>query len=270
MHKLVIVPLLALLAAGCIRVEQKLTLNADASGKFQVTYTVPEETTQRIRAMLKLADELSEASGGVPATPAEDALTKLVFDPKEPELRTWLEAQAVHGIHIDELDVESRSARREVKMTLSFDNIAEVAKADFFARYGFSLAKTVDGQYMLFTRPATSSALDPTWIADSQDDYIMLAPLLSGFRYALEIMPPGTITKASNPQHQSPYSVQWIFDFDADHLAVANLQRKPMTVVFNAGGMNLPEFRQSMPQDVAEPTSPAATNALATAAAGAP
>ena len=247
-------PLLALTTAGCIRIEQKLVINSDASGSFEVTYTVPDETTQRIKSMLKLANELSEAGGETPPPPAEDDFTALLFDPQEAMLRRRIESYAPLGIHLDELEVTPRNAQREVKLTLRFDNIAEVAKADFFANYGFSLVKSSAGDYVFYTRPMTKDKLDSVWQSEDQDAYKMMAPLLGGFHFELEIQTPGTIVKASNPDRQTPVSALWIYDFNSDQMAVANLQRKQMTIVFNSQGLNLPEFQQ--PARAASTTTP--------------
>ena len=73
-------PVLVLLASGCLQIKQKLTLKADGSGEFKVEYTVPDETGQRMHAMLTLADQLAAAEGGGATPPAEDDLTRLLFD----------------------------------------------------------------------------------------------------------------------------------------------------------------------------------------------
>lgn len=239
---LVLVPVL-LLAAGCIRVEQKLALNPDGSGTFEVTYTVPDETTQRIKSMLKLADELAAAGGGEVEPIPEDDFTRLVFDPQEDAIRRRIESYAPLGIQLNELEVDARNARRLVKIMIGFSNIADVAKADFFPSYGFSIAKNKAGQYVLYTRPITREPLDKSWAEAEQDAYKLMSPLLNGFHYELRIQTPGRIIN-TNADQREPYTARWLYAFDANPQALADLQRKQMTIVFDNTGLVYPEFRQ--------------------------
>ncbi|MCE9613053.1 MAG: hypothetical protein K8T26_02175 [Lentisphaerae bacterium] len=246
MNRLLLIAPVLLLAAGCIRVEQKLVLRPDASGTFEVKYEVPEETTQRIKAMLKLADELTAAGGSEVQPLAEDDFTRLVFDPEEAALRKRIESYARYGIRLDEFELLARNARRQVKFTVSFSNIAEVAKADFFPSYGFSIAKNKVGQYVLFTRPVTREPLDATWADAGPDAYKLMAPLLNGFHFQLQVQAPGRVLE-TNADQKEPYSAQWTYAFDTNPRALADLQRAQMTIVFDSTGLVYPEFRQPTP-----------------------
>lgn len=246
------VMLLAAFTTGCIQVEQRLALNADGSGTLKIRYTVPDETTQRVKTMLRLTDELAAAGGDeLRPSPADD-FTLLVFDPTEAALRGKLETYAPLGLQINDLKVQSRNARREVEIGLAFTNLATIATADFFRVYGFSMVRTTPQSYTWFTQSATRDPLANDWNAEDHETYKMVAPLLGGFLFMLEVQMPTPILKTNADRH-SQYQATWTFDFNADRNAVARLQRQPMTIIVNAEGLTLPDIRQ-VPGDA--PASP--------------
>lgn len=263
------IPLLALLNAGCIRVHQKLVLNADATGTLEVEYSVPDETSQRIKAMLHLADELATAGGGQVQAPAEDDFTRLVFDPQEADIRKRIAVYEPLGLRVEELEVQARNARRDVKLRLSFSNVVDLARADFFSAYGFSIAKTTGSQYAWYTRALTTEKPDAEWRNDP-DAVKLMAPLLGGFHWDIEVQVPGVILR-SNAGQKTPYTAQWTYDFDANRDALADFQTKSMTLVFDTKGMAFPEVLQPKPSPeappaVPSPPAPAATNSASTPA----
>lgn len=254
-----LLPLVLLSFSGCIQVEQKLALNADGSGTFDVHYVVPGETWDRMQAMLRLADELAAAADTVRKPSIADDFTQVVFAPTEAEIRKKAASYAPYGIQIEKLEVLLKNDRRDVEMSLSFSNIALVAQADFFAVYGFSMVRNAAGQYAWSTRPATRDPLDPAWSAEDQESYKLVAPLLGGFRYELQVQTPGPVMRTNADRHER-YTANWLFEFDSDRDAVAKLQRKPMNIVFDGEGLTLPNIVQPEPP-APEPAPPATTPA---------
>lgn len=249
-----LLPVVLLAVTGCIQVEQKLALNADGSGTYDVHYVVPGETWDRMQAMLRLADELAAASGTVRKPTLQDDFTQVLFAPTEAEIRKKAAAYAPYGIQLEQLEVLLKSDRRDVEMSLSFSNIARVAEADFFAVYGFSLARNAAGEYAWTTRPATKDPLDPAWNADDQESYKLIAPLLTGFRFDLQVQTPGPVLRTNADRHER-YTASWVFDFDSDRNAVAKLQRQPMNIIFDGQGLTLADIVQPQPPAPA-PTTP--------------
>jgi hypothetical protein len=45
---------LALAAAGCVQVEQSLTINRNGSGTYELRYALAEQTVQQMTAMFEL------------------------------------------------------------------------------------------------------------------------------------------------------------------------------------------------------------------------
>ncbi len=244
--------LIILAAAGCVQIDQKLAINPDGSGTLRIQYQVPDETTQRLRAMLKLAEELAQAGGEALLPAPSDDFLQLLMDPRESDIRKKMAAYEPLGIRIDELTVNARSGRKEVDLRVSFRDLEDLARADFFAEYGFNLVRTSPDAYTWQTRPATREPFNPEWSAEDQETYKLVAPLLGGFRYVLEVQTPGTILRTNADRH-SAYLATWTFDFNADRDAVAKLQRRMMSIVWNAEGLTLPDIRQPLPAPVAGP-----------------
>ena len=237
------------LTCGCIKVQQHLVLNRDGSGTLSVKYSVPEQTVTQIKAMLKLERELAMAAGESPETFTDDQYTRLVFDPDEDRMRKKLAAFSDCGISVDELAVKSRSARRNVDLKVSFSNIADLAKADFFAGYGFSLIKAKDGNYVWIHRGDRSNDSPPPDVSDAQTVQV-LSPLLGGFSFEMTLSTPGRVLKTDAPS-KTPTSATWQYDFDRDPNALWALKTRNMTVVFDGKGLELTEIRPASPN--AEP-----------------
>jgi hypothetical protein len=234
--------------AGCIRIEQKLVINADASGQLEVHFIVPNETTQRMAAMRTLTEEMAVASE-MPLTPSPaDDFAQLLFDPTEAGWRKKIAAYADFGIRLTTLTVDNRNASKEVTLTVLFDSLERLRDADFFADYGFSLVPGQAGSILLQTRRATRQPAPSDWDGNDQEVFKMLAPLLNGFRCDVDIQTPGAILK-TNADNHGRYSARWMFDFDADHNALVRLQRTPLAVLFDGKGLKLPEIRQPQAAD---------------------
>ena len=247
--------LLALLATtGCLQIEQILLLRKDGSGTFDVNYTIPNETSERIQAMLRLTREMALAAGDAAPAPAEDDFTRMLFKPKKSEIETLLASYREHGIRVLNLKVENRNAAYEVALKVEFDDIARVAKADFFERYGFSMVRTSKGNYLLYTRPATDEPMDPAWNANNTEALSRLTPFLNGFAFALEVHTPGRVIK-TNADSRTSYTAEWEFRFAQDPNAVSELQRKRMTVLFDGTGIEeLKDLHQPEPDDAESDT----------------
>ena len=234
---------LVLLATGCLRVEQILALGPDGSATFEARYVVPDTTTERVKAMMRLADEMALASGGSVTSPPPDDFTYFLFRPTEDLIRARIRSYENLGIRIEDLDVTVRNAQREVEFKLFIEDIARLVEADFFKTYGFSLGRLSNGDYVFYNRPLTAEPLDRTWDPTDTEVYKLLAPLLSGFRFEFELRTPGRVLR-TGADRRTTTSATWIFDFDADPQALGKLQRAQMKALFEGAGMELPQLQQ--------------------------
>jgi hypothetical protein len=241
-----------LASTGCLQLEQVFLLRKDGSGTLEVKYTIPNETSERVQAMLKLTREMSVAARQ-PVQPMHgDAFTRMLFTPQETDISETIKSYNEYGISLERIKVENRNAAYDVEFKVRFEDIAEVAKADFFEHYGLSIAKVANGNFLMYTRPVTDEPLDRAWDANNTDVLSRLTPFLNGFDFKVEFHAPGKILRTNGDQ-KSAYAALWHFDFVQDPNAVAELQRSRMTVLFDGIGIdNLQELSQPKAPDEAE------------------
>jgi len=243
--------LLAVFLAGCIDVDQEITINKDGSGEYKVTYTVREETVNQMKALFNLRDQLAEAQGlQDPPSPDNDRLVRLFFEPSEDLIKEELARHQQHGIAVKRLTVDSSKGMRKVKMLLTFDDIASVAKADFFPQYGFSLQKNAAGNYVFYRPPETDQRGEMPDVSDPETLKV-LVPIFGGFRVVSRVRVPGKIID-SNAHTAARFAANWVYDFDADNNAVTMYQTDSARIVFDGAGLDLPQFKVPSPQ--AEPS----------------
>jgi len=233
---------LLVVSAGCIKVDQKLTIREDGRGSLALDYSISEQSITQIKAMFKLRDQLAELSGETspPVPVSEESL--LFLNPDEKAIGRKMKSYEELGIHVEKLKVRTVNAWRHVEMQARFDDLANLAKADFFSDYGFSLSKDANGNYLL-SRPRMEAA------GDAASDYLgkntveLLTPILSGFNVVLSVTTPGIILDTNAPR-KSTYSAAWIFDFNRNPNAFLGLQRQDFRIVFSGKDISLPEIRQ--------------------------
>lgn len=241
--------------AGCIKVEQDLIINEDASGSLDLKYSISETTVQQIEAMHNLRKDLDEAAGRVAPTPQGTDFSRLLLNPILDEIRGKLKEYEKAGISIEKLEVKSRDARRSVEIKLQFDSITKVSGTDFFKQFGFSLTKDANGNYLLDRAPQVAEP--PAGIRFDDPQVVRtLTPLLGGFSVTLGVRTPGKILSSTAPI-KGPYTAGWRFEFDRDPAALTALLTQRFAVTFDGKGLNLPEIRSATPP--ARPASPVTT-----------
>lgn len=232
-------PFAMLLNAGCLMMDQTLTLNADGSGSIDLTYSISEQAVTQTKAMLKLKEQMIAASGTNDVPAEDDDYLCLLTDPEEHAIRERLQKYAKHGLAVDMLKVDTQDARRRVYLKVLFKDIARLAEAEFFPRNCFSLKKNSDGNYV-FSRETKTKDYKIASISDSES-IAFLSPLLAGFDVTLKIKTPGRILQ-TNGVKKSPDEVEWHFNFDQDPNAVIAAQHYPMEILFDGSGLTLPEI----------------------------
>jgi len=230
----------AVFCAGCLKLDQKMVIEKDRSGRFEVKYSMAEQTIDQLKAMLKLEEQMARISGEAIERTRDDKLMLLFLDPVSDDIHRELDKYKEYGLKIDELKVDTGGAARHVNLNLTFRDLAEVAKADFFPAYGFSLVKDDQGNYVLH-RPAPNEGGEmPPPVND--ETARLLTPMLGGFNVALSITAPGKILR-TNAHKKSLYTAMWTFDFDRNPNAVTALDNQAMTVIFSGNELNLPQIR---------------------------
>lgn len=234
--RLTLILLLPLLA-GCIQIDETLSLESDGSGTIDLKYVIPEQTVNQIGGMLTLAGQLAEAADKPSPYDEHDYLV-LLLSPSEERIMELAGRYEAAGIMLQEVAVKSRDAAREVTISLAFRNLAALYEADFFKEQGFRLDKLPSGNYRLgrFTEGSTEAANvdmnDPATVR-------MLTPLLGGFDATITMKVPGRILKTNTTRRDSRQAV-WQFDFNRDPKAFRAFYNQDIAVIFEGTGLNLP------------------------------
>jgi len=225
------------LSAGCIKFSETLTLHEDGSGVIDIAYTLPEETVTQISGMMKLADELAEASGEAPPGDSHGYL-ELLLNPSENRIKNKVESYKVDGLTLKEVKVESRDGSRQVKLQLIFKSIQSLAKTDFFADQGFTLKRIQGGNYRLTRKGMKAASSEPV---DLNDPKVvrLLTPILGGFDATIGVKTPGRIREA-NTTRRSLRQAVWNFEFNREAEDFRKFYTKDLVVVFEGAGLSLP------------------------------
>jgi hypothetical protein len=92
--------------AGCIKMDEKLTLKGDGGGTLAMSYAMSEQNIAQIQMMQKMAEEMGKKAGdpsggsGNEATPEKGgAESSLEFD--EAKLREKFKKYEQQGVHLD-------------------------------------------------------------------------------------------------------------------------------------------------------------------------
>jgi len=235
--------LLGLAVTGCIEVDQTLTLEPDGSGSLAVSYAVSEQTMRRIEGIHAASERIaSDRKLSLERNP----WMMLVFDPEA--LNQRLKQYANKGIYLDRFNASTANAQQNVSFKVSFDSIAEVASADFFASYGFSLIAGERNRMTLITGPWVSNRVTRITDLESPEALTLLRPLIGNFRFALTIRPPGRVLD-TNAHRSTPVNAQWNYDASETPGAFFDFQETPIRLVFDGSRSKIPPIRQTRPAD---------------------
>lgn len=222
------------LVAGCLKVESVLNLKPDTSGSVVINYSVSEDAVQRMKALTRLRNQFDAITSN-PA-PTNNTLADMFLMPEETALRAEFKRHEQSGISLDQLKIRSTDNWRHVQMTISFKRLADAARSELFAEYGFTLVKNTKGDYIMFRDKADVEDTVPAADASSSK---MIAPLLQGFRVDLKVNVPGKIIQ-SNAHRESLTTANWSFDYDQDKNALVNIQKQQFKIQFEGKDINLP------------------------------
>ena len=235
-----IVALLAVLCAGCVKLNLTLVIRETGAGTIQIGYSIAEQTVAQLEAMRRLEKNLRETARADSPSPAQEDYTRLLFNPVKDEIVSLLKEYEKFGITTEKVEVRSRDMRREVEVRVRFADLAKLAQTGLFRQYGFALRKDQKGNYVL-SRPAQNPRPGGEPKPVDPETAKQLNPLLGGFSVTLTVHTPGPVLKATAPA-SSPSSVTWSFEYDRDPNAILAIQDQDFAVVFDGQGLNLPEI----------------------------
>lgn len=225
--------LLAVVAlSGCVHVDQAITLNKDGSGRLEVSYGMSLGDLEQMQA-------LTESAGGGEKDKTASATP---FDFREEDIRKDFEEYARFGVKLDSVKTEEKDGWKYIHLKVAFRNLAGLAKTELVADRAVSLSKDAEGRYVF--RQAVGEALPDVQAegGDGESASAVMAGLMKGFRARVRVSVPGPIVESSGARIEGQ-TAEWEYDLEKDPKAVERLQRADMRVVFEGGGLDLPELK---------------------------
>lgn len=239
---LMIVPVLLVLATGCIKLQEELIIKDNGSGTLELNYSIAEQMVTQIQAMNKLRAELdARAASNVVQKASTTDWTRLLFDPQKDELAARLKEYEPLGITTEKVEIKSRDIRRTVNVKVRFNSLDGLIKTEFFREFGFSITKHPSGAY-IFERAAATGTETVRPDFSNPDTARMVNPLMSGFNVSLSISTPGRIIETTGAT-AGPYTTTWTYDYDQNPNALAALRNQRFRVAFDGTGLVLPEVK---------------------------
>ncbi len=218
------------LAAGCVQIEQDLTLKADGSGVVNVAYAAPEaEQTMLQQAAREMLRQTLAVSGGN---------TRLPQDMTDAEIRKQFAGYARLGVKLEQLTTERKAGRVVRRGVISFKTLDGLARA-LLPERTVALSRDARGDYLLVQQAGGEKTLSSRLAAIAADDSNpLVAELFKGFRATLRVTAPGRILDGNAAQAEGA-TATWRFDYDRDAQAVAKLLQRPMRLTFAGRGLTL-------------------------------
>ena len=227
--RLLAVVLLAWGAAGCVRMEQALTLNGDGSGNLAIRYGMSLKDLAELEATAKqqLAEEGMTSEG--PVNPFE-------FD--EAEVRKDFEDYAELGVSLKSIKTSEEDGWKYLSLNIAFKTLAGLGQTEFLSDRIVSLKRLADGRYEFVQSVPPQAQPGPPEMQD------LMKEMMKGFRAALRVTVPGEVVE-TNADQTDGRTVSWSFDLDKDAKALERIQKASMRVVFQGEGLELAEFSGS-------------------------
>lgn len=228
--------------SGCFRTDSVLTLRSDGSGTLRLTYAMTESAYHQLaqgRTIALRLQQAGHAATNVMATtpPAPDPMSFC-----SEEIHALLAPCTNSGLVLRKLNVLTQRDWRTVQMEIAFRRLEDLARLPIFSSIAMSLRRNRAGNYLFTLEPLQlrrHGALPDVNDATRED----LTLLLAGLSIIFEVTTPGAILDATTEDRRS-HTARWAFLFDQDPQVLAKIDHKPLTILFQGSGLNLPEFNK--------------------------
>ena len=223
----------ALLSAGCIKVEQTLTLEKDGSGTMAVAYAMQESAITEMESISKEARELEGLAG--------DEGEDMPFDFNEADIRADFLSYTNFGVQLQDVKIETVDGWRHVHLNVSFQNLPGLLKTELLNDRDITLTRNAEGNYV-FRQAAPVQDLETEELAgmDRETLNTMLTQMMKGFRAVMQVRVPSRIL-STTATSRTENSATWEFDLEKDPTALERAQKLEMEVVFEGKDLSFPE-----------------------------
>jgi hypothetical protein len=240
-HALMILLAVPLLCSGCLKCEVILDIQKDGKGSIEASYSVSENAVAQLNSMVKLSKQLNQMSADSAKKDLKDPELLLFLDPDEKKIRARLAEYKKFGLEIDKLRVKTRNSWRSVDLRLEFDDLAEVAKADFFSEIGFSLYKRKSGDYVFFRQNFNAGNPNAAIVKDPSAQRL-ISPILEGFEVTVKVHTPTRVVD-TNADSSGLTSATWTFRQDKDPQSFQKLQNQEYIILMDGSGISIPDIK---------------------------
>lgn len=220
--------LLALLTlAGCVKLDQTLTLNADGSGTLTMRYGMSEQSLAQLRAM----EQMGAQSG------AALSLGRQTFQFDPDQLRAELDRHRSAGVELKAVSSEVVDGWRYVDLEVDFEDIRALKRTELFQGSTLTIVPVGQNNYRI-TLPGGGNA---AFSGDAAGRRLVgqMPEMLAGLRIVQTISVPGDIVESNAPLVDARRA-SWVFDLDEDPGVVDTLAQTTMELTFNRRGVTLP------------------------------
>ncbi|MFH0880165.1 MAG: hypothetical protein V2A34_10675 [Lentisphaerota bacterium] len=225
---LFVFPFLLLLAAGCVRVDQTLTLMPDGSGTMEWHFGVSQE----------LIDRLSTNSSDQAAIPGFPGAANF---PSEEEIRESFKDYGPLGVSLESVSRDEKDGWAYWHLSIHFNSLEGLSKSSLMASRMVSLTLNKDGNYVF--QQATGYGPSETGTGPAEQD--LERQLMKGFRAVLRLKTPGPILE-SNASEQGRDEAAWIYDLEKDPDVLQKAGSATMRVVFDGKHLNIPCYATNL------------------------
>jgi len=209
--------------AGCIQVEETITLNADGSGTMELAYSVAEEQAVMMESAVREDEELGAGEN---------------FSFSADAIRKQFEEMEFEGVELIKADSSVQNGRRNVSMAVKFASLSALSDTPLLAERRVTLQKAGAGQFT-FTQKANAPAISPESGAEMA---AFVQGMLQGLKVQICVKTPGPIT-GSNATKTEGNEARWIFDTSNNSNALAGIMNLDVQVSFEGGGKNMSGFQ---------------------------
>lgn len=208
------------LLAGCVQVEQTLSLDAEGGGTLSVHYSMTLEKIAELEARAR------EEAGGDAEIPSP-----IPYD--EAQIREDFKAYEPMGVTLVDVRTWEEGGSRQVRLKMKFTSFTALAQTEFLSDRTLKLVR-VDDAYEF-------SQMAPEAPAVEDEMYDFMVAMMKGFRATLAIETPGDILE-TNADEQAGRRALWHFDLEKDPNALKRAQQLNLRVRFSAEGLALADF----------------------------
>jgi hypothetical protein len=213
--------------AGCIKVDQTLTLEADGSGTLAMRYGMAEETLAQLRAMEQMSAQAGDGLSMEQEMPFD-------FDPEE--LRAEFEADKPVGVELVSLSSEVVNGWKFIDLELAFDDVRALKRTDLFKDSRLAITPARGGNFRISQR---GGGTDLSGDAAGRQLMPQMTAMLAGFRIAQTIVVPGEIIE-TNATRVDGRRASWVFDILQDPNVMQTLADTDLELLFTGDGVKLP------------------------------